>query len=97
VCSGFAVICSKVHPHHAASHGHSTIAPNTKTRRQTCATEANNASGLRNTKEAPLKNFFMLAVRVGGEIVAVAFGANEPIMEGTVLVCIVIFLAPRRP
>jgi hypothetical protein len=94
VCSGFAVTCSKVHPHHADSHGHNTIAANTKTRRQTCATKANNASDLRNTKEALLKNSFMLAVRVGGEIVAVAFGANEPIMEGTVLACVVIFLTP---
>ena len=63
-CSGFAVICSELHPHHADSHDHSTIAANTKTRRQTCATEANNASDLRNTKEDLLKNSFMLSVRV---------------------------------
>jgi hypothetical protein len=36
----------------------------------------------------------MLAVRADGEIVAVAFGANEPIMEGTALACVGIFLTP---
>jgi hypothetical protein len=92
---GFAVVCSELHPHHADSHGHNTIAANTKTRRQTCATEANNnASDLRNTEEALLKSSFMLAVRADGEIVVVAFGANEPIMEGTVLACVVIFFTP---
>ena len=63
-------------------------------RRQTSATEANNASDLPNTEEAPLKSSFMLAVRAEGEIVVVAFGANEPIMEGTVLACVVIFPSP---
>jgi hypothetical protein len=36
----------------------------------------------------------MLAVRADGEIVVVAFGANEPIMEGTALACVVIFISP---
>jgi hypothetical protein len=36
----------------------------------------------------------MPAVRADREIVAAAFGANEPIMEGTVLACVVIFLTP---
>ena len=94
MCLGFAVICSELHPHHADSHGHNTIAANTKTRRQTCATEANNASDLRNTEEALLKNSFMLEVRADGEIVVVAFGTNEPIMEGTVLACVVILPPP---
>jgi hypothetical protein len=89
---GFAVICSELHPHHADCHGHNTIAANTKTRRQTCATEANNASDLRNTEEALLKSSFMQAVRADGEIVVVAFEANEPIMEGSELACVVIFL-----
>jgi hypothetical protein len=91
---GFAVICSELHPHPADSHGHNTIAANTKTRRQTFATEANNASDLRNTEEALLKSSFMLAVRADGEIVVVAFGANEPIMEGSELACVLIFPLP---
>jgi hypothetical protein len=36
----------------------------------------------------------MLAVRADGEIVVVAFGENEPIMEGTVCACVVIFISP---
>jgi hypothetical protein len=36
----------------------------------------------------------MLAVRADGEIVVVAFGANEPIMEGIALACVVIFISP---
>jgi hypothetical protein len=79
--------------YHADSHGHNTIAANTKTRRHTGATEANNVSDLRNTEEALLKSSFMLAVRADGEIVAVAFGTNEPIMERTVLAFAVIFLS----
>ena len=49
---------------------------------------------LRNTEEALLQSFFMLAVRTDGEIVVVAFGANEPIMEGSELARVVIFLSP---
>ena len=71
-----------------------TFLPNTKTHRQTCATDANNTSDLRNTEEALLQSFFMLAVRTYVEIVVVAFGANEPIMENGELACVVIFLTP---
>ncbi|WP_433965302.1 hypothetical protein [Tunturiibacter gelidiferens] len=91
---GFALICSELHPHHTDSHGDNTIAANTKTRRQTCATEANNARDVRNTEEALLKSYFMLAVRADGEIIVVAFGANEPIMEGSELACVLIFPPP---
>ena len=84
----------KLYLHHADSHGHKTIAANTKIRRQTTAIEANNVSDLRGTEEALLKSSFMLAVRADGDIVVVAFGANEPIMEGTVLACVVIVPSP---
>ena len=36
----------------------------------------------------------MLAVRADGEIRVLAFGANKPIIEGTVLAFVVMFLSP---